>query len=103
MAQTKLTADIDVTLTVAGVESELCARVEYYHVPASRGYHEKGGQQIDPDEPESVEIQAIYVLAQADTIKKDIYALLTEKQLDAIASQLLADRDDYEPDYRTEE
>jgi len=100
MKSQKLTADIDVVLTVAGVERELSAKVEYYLIPASRGYREKGGGQIDPDEPESVEIMGVLLAVGEES--REISFMLSEKQLDSITSELLGDRDDYEPDYREE-
>ena len=90
---------IDLEITVAGVTREVEARVEYLHTPAMRGYREKGGGQIDPDEPENAEIQSVIiecagdVVGTAKTSRHEIIHLLTDAQIDAISNEILERED----------
>ena len=78
------TYDVDVTLTVSGVERELTATVRYFHTPAVRGLRERGsGLQLEPDERENAEILSV------NTEKGSILNLLSDKQLDAITEEIL--------------
>ena len=78
-----LTTLIPVTLTVCGCKTEVEATVTYNHLPAERGYREPGGGQIDPDYPESIEIQS---LKYKDC---DLTALLTDAIEEAIQDEVL--------------
>ena len=78
------TADMDLTLTVCGVERDLVAVVRYVYNKAERGKRE-GGLQLEPDYPESIEILNI---KWAD---RDITDMLDEEQLDAISAEILGE------------
>ena len=78
------TSDIDLTLTICGVERELLATVRYIRNRAERGSRERGsGLQLEPDYPESIEI--LYIKCD----DRDVTQLFSEKQLDAISQEIL--------------
>ena len=80
------TADIDLTLSVAGVECELLATVRYIRNRAERGSRERGsGLQLEPDYPESIEVLTVIC------DHRDITPWLSEKQLDAISAEILGE------------
>ena len=85
---------INLEISVSGVTREVEADVSYIHSPASRGYREKGGGQIDPDEPERAEVQSVIIRetrtdSAGGEITKDILYLLTDEQEDAIESEII--------------
>ena len=57
------------------------------------GYHERGGGQIDPDEPAHWEIHS--VTAYCGTYAKEIGAVMSDEDMERLAEQL-----GDEPDYR---
>ena len=74
------------TVDVDGEQSEHDAEVRYEYHEAERGSRERGsGIQLEPDYPESVEILKIIYK------KQDITGLFNDKQLDAIAAQIMGD------------
>ena len=80
------TSDIDLTLSVCGVEHELLATVRYIRNRAERGSRERGsGLQLEPDYPESIEILSV----KSGSWYVDEF--LSEKQLDAISAEILGE------------
>ena len=77
------TTEIDLTINVLGYEAEYTATVRYLHTPAERGSRERGGLQLEPDDPAGVEVLTVLVK------DRDISTLLTERQIEAIAGEIL--------------
>ena len=75
--------EIDLTINVLGHESEYTATVRYIDMPAERGSRERGGLQLEPDYPAGVEVLTVIVK------DRDISTLLTQRQIEAIAGEIL--------------
>ncbi len=73
---------ITIERSANGIDGEVDITVEYEAHAAHRGYHEKGGGQIDPDEPAWIEIDSV---VETDT---GIGLELTEKQLDELEERI---------------
>ena len=75
--------EIDLTINVLGYECGHTATVRYIDMPAERGSRERGGLQLEPDYPAGVEILTVIVK------DRDISTLLTQRQIEAIAGEIL--------------
>ena len=82
-------------ITVCGVTREVEAKVTYIHTRAYGPIVERGsGIPISPPEPENAEIQRV-IIKCVDGIfgngegSQDIAPLLTDAQIDAIATEIL--------------
>jgi hypothetical protein len=74
------TYDIEVVLTVSGIERELSATVRYEYSPAFRGNRET------PDERENAEVLTVHI----EPGHYSILHLLSDKQIDAITEDILS-------------
>lgn len=89
----KNTEDPDVILNriLKGYQEDSEARVSYRWVNGSRGSWE-GGQQMEPDEPEGVEIESVEIGRWHDGSRRyfyeDILDVLTEDQISVIERQV---------------
>ena len=77
---------ISFTVDVDGEQIEHEAEARYEYHKAERGSRERGsGIQLEPDYPAGVEILKIVYK------KQDITGLFNDRQLDAIAAQIMGD------------
>lgn len=77
----------EIVITLAGHEHVIKPQVEYYYYPAARGAVERGtGIPMEPDEPATVEIVGVTL----NGLRLDRCNLISNRQLDELASEILA-------------
>jgi hypothetical protein len=83
-----------IELAYDGEGSEVTVDIDYQFHRAVRGARERGGLQVEPDEPAHVEVNAVWFSGEnADDVRTDIdiYPVLGKDILAALAADILAD------------
>ena len=74
------------TVWISDIPITLDLLVKFRRYPAQRGYREPGGGQIDPDEPERVEIESVETGIEGGYFRE---LTLSDEDLDRISKHIL--------------